>query len=235
MLANAVFDERATWAAGAFWDTNDFGDSAGSQGFNFAGRVTGLPVYADGGRRLVHLGAAYSVGNPDGDVSFSQRPEAHLAPRFVDTDDFAANSVNRMGLEAAWVQGPFSLQGEYMQTWADGNGANPSFDGYYVLASYFLTGEHRPYKTARGAFDRVKVNRPFLFGARGPGAWELAARYSSLDLSDDDVRGGYLSDVTGGVNWHLDDNVRVTANYVFAHLHNVGDANIFETRFQVDF
>jgi phosphate-selective porin OprO/OprP len=184
----------------------------------------------------VHLGAAYSHGDPEGDdISFSQRPEAHLAPRFVDTGDIPTDGLDRMGLEAAWGHGPFSLQGEYMRAWVDTSGATPSFDGYYVQASYFLTGEHRPYKTARGTFDRVRVNRPFLFGDGGPGAWEVATRYSAIDLSDEDVRGGRLSDVSGGVNWHLDDNVRVSANYVWANLHTVGDAHAFQTRFQIDF
>jgi phosphate-selective porin OprO/OprP len=236
MLANAVFDERATWAMGVFRDSDDFGSSSEDGGFNFTGRLTGLPYFTDGGRRLVHLGAAYSHGDPEGDeIGFSQRPEAHLAPRFVDTGDVPTDGLDRMGLEAAWVHGPFSLQGEYLRTWVDTSGATPSFDGYYVQASYFITGEHRPYKTGRGSFDRVRVNRPFLFGEGGPGAWEVATRYSAIDLSDEDVRGGRLSDVTGGVNWHLDDNVRVSANYVWANLHTVGDTHALQTRFQIDF
>ena len=236
MLTNTVLDERATWAMGAFRDSDDFGNSSDDGGFGFTGRLTGLPYWEDGGRRLVHLGAAYSHGDPEDDaIAFSQRPEAHLAPRFVDTGDIPTDGVDRLGIEAAWVCGPLSLQGEYMRSWVDTDGATPSFHGQYVQASYFLTGEHRPYKTGRGAFDRVKVQRPFLFDGGGPGAWEVAARYSVIDLADEDVRGGRLSDVTGGVNWHLNDNVRVSANYVYADLRSVGEAHAFQSRFQIDF
>ncbi|MFP4257307.1 MAG: OprO/OprP family phosphate-selective porin, partial [Desulfobacterales bacterium] len=146
-----------------------------------------------------------------------------------------------MSLEAAMVMGPFSAQGEYMQSFVGSDAANdPDFSGYYVYGSYFLTGESRNYKPGSGSFGRVKPNRDFSFHKQGAGAWELGVRYSSLDLNDESIEGGELNDLTLGVNWHLNPNVRTMINYVYADLEDRADvdddsANILQARFQVDF
>ena len=44
-----------------------------------------------------------------------------------------------------------------------------------------------------------------------------------------------MSDVTFGLNWYVFPNVRIMANYVLAHLNNVGDSDIFQLRFQIDY
>ncbi len=228
--------ERLTWAGGLFRDADGFGDAKGNA-YNLTGRITGLPLYQDGGERLVHLGFAYSHRNPDNTVRFRERPESHLAPRLVDTGALTANAVDLFGAEAAVVLGPASLQGEYMHAAVDAStGSSPDFAGYYVQASYFLTGEHRPYKRSHGAFGRVKPKENFIGKeGTGPGAIELAVRYSSLDLTDAAVTGGKLDDVTAGVNWYLNPNTRVMANYVHADLDSTGTADAFQMRFQVDF
>ncbi|MFW5810298.1 MAG: porin [Thermodesulfobacteriota bacterium] len=61
-----------------------------------------------------------------------------------------------------------------------------------------------------------------------------------IDLTDADIEGGELSDITLGVNWHLNPNVRVMFNYVYADLEDRAevsddDANLFQARFQIDF
>jgi len=130
--------------------------------------------------------------------------------------------------------GPFSLQGEYIHSAVDSEQAgDPDFSGFYAYASYFLTGEHRPYKNTAGKFSRVKPKKNF--GAGGPGAWELAARYSHLDLNDEDIEGGELDDITVGLNWYLNPNTRIMWNYVHTDLDGVGDADAFQMRAQVDF
>ncbi len=235
-VSGHCFDERLTWAGGIFRDTDGFGDGSGN-GYNFTGRVTGLPLYQEDGARLVHIGLAYSHRNVDDSVRFRERPESHLAPRLVDTGSLAADAVDLVGVESAVVLGPASLQGEYVHASVDGSaGMSPDFGGYYVQASYFLTGEHRPYKRSHGAFGRVKPQENFIGkDGGGTGAVELALRYSSIDLSDAGVAGGELDDITVGVNWHLNPNTRVMANYVRADLDSVGEADVFQMRFQLDF
>jgi phosphate-selective porin OprO and OprP len=72
--------------------------------------------------------------------------------------------------------------------------------------------------------------RPFsLREGGGWGAWELAFRYSDIDL-DDHVVPGMAAAVTGGVfggrqrsyvtglNWYVNRNVRLMLNYVHADI-----------------
>ena len=234
MFHKSELGDRMTWALGVFKDTDDVGDRIGDGEYDFTARLTGLPWYEDKGRKLLHLGAAYSHRNPNDDkVRFRERPEVHISPRYVDTHDITdLDDMDLVGAEAALVAGPFSLQGEYinaMTNTADGTG--PMFSGFYAMASCFLTGENRAYKG--GLFSRVKPKKNF--GAGGLGAWELAARYSHLDLTDEEVEGGELDDITVGLNWYLNPNTRFMFDYVHADLDEVGQSDTFQMRTQVDF
>lgn len=238
MFHDHALQERLTWAAGAFRETDDFGQGFGEDSeYNVTARLTALPWYMDKGRQLLHLGFSYSHKFRNNDpVRFRQQPEAHLSPvRFVDTKGFASDGADLVNPEAALVFGPFSLQGEYFHAFVDAPDAgDPEFNGYYVMGSYFLTGEHRRYEAKSGVFSRVKPRHNFD-GKGGLGAWEVGLRYSHLDLDDAGIRGGELDDLTVGLNWYLNPNTRVMLNYVFADLDDVGDTNIFQTRFQIDF
>ena len=75
----------------------------------------------------------------------------------------------------------------------------------------------------------------------GKGAWEVAYRYSFLDLNDDVTIGGYVRDHTIGLNWYLNPYTRLMFNYVnsqttdYPGVEGVGRADIFEMRCQIDF
>lgn len=244
MFQNAVFDQRATWAAGVFTETDDSADNLQLDGnWRVDGRVTGVPWYVEEekGRQLLHLGVSRSrIENTDGAARFRSRPESHLAPRYVDTGTFAASHSWLAGAEAALVLGPLSVQAEYLSTWVDTAGDTAMFDGFYAFVSYFLTGENRPYRRTNGTFDRVKPNKNFGLGENsGLGAWEVLLRYSQVDLNDSGITGGRLNDITGGVTWYLNPNWKIYFNYVYAQLDRGaadGDtAHIFQTRFHVDF
>lgn len=78
-----------------------------------------------------------------------------MAPRLADTGSFSAEYGDFIGADAAWVDGPFSLQGEYDHAFIEGRNrwdGNPNCWAASIQASYFLTGEHRPYKTSTGTF-----------------------------------------------------------------------------------
>jgi phosphate-selective porin OprO and OprP len=63
---------------------------------------------------------------------------------------------------------------------------------------WVITGEPIPYDVERAAWARPKVDHPFSPADSGIGAWELAARYSTVDL-DSNVVPGVPQSVTGGV------------------------------------
>ena len=102
--------------------------------------------------------------------------------------------------------------------------ADPSFGGWYVQGAWTLTGQPRRYNAANGGFDVPRVGKPFSLKARTWGVWELAARYSELDLdyragvagtvpSASSVRGGEQQIFTIGLNWYPNNNVRFLADY----------------------
>ena len=243
-LSNAFLGDskspRMTWAVGVFRDADDFGDASSNE-WNITGRITGLPWYKDKGKQLVHLGAAYSFRAPHETLRYRERPEAHMAPRFVDTGSFAAENANLVGLEAALVSGPFHAEGELITSFVDKTNGGNNLYGFYGQGGYFLTGETRPYKNEEGAFSRVKPKNNFNIvklldgNYNSIGAWELATRWSYIDLNNHDINGGIMNDVTVGLNWHLNPNMRIMSNYIHSTRNGIGYADIFQMRFQVDF
>lgn len=246
--------ERLTAAAGIFRTTDDFGNNYNDGGYSGSVRVTGLPWYDAEGAHLLHLGLGYTHRNPEDTTRIRQRPEAHGADRFVDTGAFDVEDIDSISLETAMLYGPLTLQGEYFFTDVNTQDlGDRDFSGYYVQASYMLTGETRPYKNANGVFDRIRPKHNFKLGGddAGWGAWEVALRYSNLDLNDGhtsfvdrildrsrEIRGGEEDNLTLGLNWYLNPNVRVMWNYTHANLDSPlydGDLNIFQTRFQLAF
>jgi phosphate-selective porin OprO/OprP len=146
-------------------------------------------------------------------VRFKQRPESHVTDiNIIDTSLVSdASSVSKLGVELATTMGPFSAQAEYIRAHAERKGLeNLDFDGWYLETSYFLTGESRQYK--HGKFGRPKPKS--AVGKGGIGAWQLAVRYSTIDLTDGSVIGGEANAVTIGVNWYPTSTLRFTANYV---------------------
>ena len=75
-------------------------------------------------------------------------------------------------------------------------------------------------------------------GSGGFGAFEVAARYSTIDLDDGLVNGGTENNLTIGVNWYLNPQVRFMANYIHVDTNsNAGNDNpdVIQFRGQLDF
>jgi phosphate-selective porin OprO/OprP len=217
---NGTYADVLTAAAGFFGegvDSDDFDNDDESEGYGGSGRVTFAPIHTP--TRVVHVGGSASWRTPDeaAMVRFRQRPESHVTDvRLVDTDVFEADDFASYGAEAAVVYGPLSLQGEFIGTSVDRqrfDTPDVGFSGWYVFGSWFLTGESRPYEFDTGVFGNLKPKS--VVGKGGIGAWELLARYSSLDLSDGVIDGGEEKDVTLGLNWYPNSNLRLLLNYIW--------------------
>ena len=133
---------------------------------------------------------------------FAARPECNFAPSVVnmtsapilnqhgsDRRDRLAGRGRRSGpgLRAALLSDRnFSARPSI--AWA---ASTTTSTARYAFVSYFLTGENRPYNRKMGVFDRVKPYEDF-FRVRtcdgnvgtGHGAWELAYRFSYIDMLD---------------------------------------------------
>ncbi|MDI6758160.1 MAG: porin [Candidatus Omnitrophota bacterium] len=232
---STFFNDALTLALGVFRDTDDYGMGTSNK-YNFGTRITATPIYKNKGEEFLHLGFSYSNRKTNGTLQYRSKPESNLAPYFVDTGVFSAKKANLYGLETAYIRGPLSFEAEYAGSSVDRKGnEDVYFQGLYGLASYFFTGETRAYSRSTGEFLRVRPKHNFSLKDKTWGAWEAALRYSYLDLDENNINGGILSDVTFGLNWYLNPNMRMMFNYIFANRNGYGDADILQTRFQVDF
>lgn len=250
-------DETMTWALSAFrFPTDAFANNIGDNGgYGMAGRMTVAPWLVDDGSRLVHLGGAYSFIDPANDrVRYRNQPEFFISetggadlvpagvpsevPLFVDTGPIFVNHVNLFAAEGGLVLGSLYMQSEAIYAVANQiGGPTVAFGGAYAYAGYFLTGEVRPYNRKSGLFGRVK---PLQNAGRcGWGAWELAARWSYIDLNDANIMGRRLNDLTAGANWYLNPRTKFQFNYIRAFLADPttadSSADIFAVRGHVDF
>ena len=237
-VALNTYGNNWSWAGGIFGE-GDSADGGDDEGSGFSTRLTYTPWRS--GKNMLHLGASFQARDPETNtLRFRARPEAHIdSTRFVNTGTMEAiDSYTTSGLELAMVNGPFSFQSEYLTTGVDRkNGLSDlDFDGYYLYGSWFVTGEYRPYDVKSGTFGRVKPKRNISQG--GIGAWELALRFSHLDLNDNDIRGGKESNTTLGLNWYVNPNIRFMFNYIYVDADNDvqdEDFDLFQTRAQIDF
>lgn len=233
MLHDSFLDDKLSIQAGLFREASSGDDVNIEDVRNITTRITFLPINND--NNLLHLGAAFSSRSSSDDTySVSSRAENHLGTKLLDMDLDNVTEMNLMGAEMAFVMGSFSVQGEYVMNSVEAM-EDYSFSGYYGQVSYFLTGEKRKYKNSLAGFDRVKPNKNMKEG-EGLGAFEVAARYSSMDLSE--AHAGTLNDITVGLNWYLNPCTRLMFNYVMGTLDNHGvetTENTFQCRMQIDF
>jgi phosphate-selective porin OprO and OprP len=204
-------DSKMSWAVGAFNDWMENSDTFSEGASQVIGRVTLLPYEsAENGMRW-HLGAGYRYSNGNEGFQYFTEPEFNESPLFVDTGFYESDEHNTYQLESALQIGSVWLNGEYINTDVDSTEAgDPTFDGYHVTASWVLTGETRGYKHNSGVFDNYPVAQSVYQG--GWGAWELASRWSSTDLSDGIIDGGEMDVWSLGVNWWLTPTFSVSMN-----------------------
>jgi phosphate-selective porin OprO/OprP len=247
-IGQPVLHERGTWVLGIFGggvvDT-EYGNASQHYG-NLIGRLTYLAIDHIAPDRpkeneYLHLGLSANVQySATSTVRYRSRPESYLATHLIDTGNIDASASGALGGEVAYVHGPFSVQGELIDSYVrQNNGDGLNFWGLYANTSWYLTGESRPYDRVNGEFQRLIPRRNFDFGKGGAwGAVELGARFSYTDLDNGDIHGGRMGLAMGEVNWYLHSHVRWMFNAgggrVSGGVHD-GDLVLFQTRIGVDF
>lgn len=229
-------------SSGKHWSTSIgvFGDSVNGnaghsgtdvttddQGWSTAGRATWAPIIEHD--QVLHLGvsgsytkAEDSVDDAHGSARFRVKPTGVVSDySLFDTGGIAnVRDYTNVNVEAAGVYGPFSAEAEYTRSYIarEDRGslaADPSdlmFDGWHMDVHYSLTGEARRYDVKTGTFGRVIPHHNFDL-AGGWGAWELAARIMQIDMNDGAYKAGRGTASSFGVNWNLNPNVRLMADY----------------------
>lgn len=251
---NTSADERGTSAISVIrFPTDAFGGNIGDDGgYGMMSRFTRL-LY-DREQTLLHVGFDYTIIDPSNNaVRFRAFPEVFVTetpgalvpegvpstlPPFVDTGVIPTDRFHLFNLEAAAQHGSWYLQSEVRYAHVKRSGASAvTFPGAYIQTAYVLTGETHPYDRNNAVFDRVRPEHSFLDG--GPGAWEIAGRWSYLNLNAPGIPGGQLNNFTLGVNWYLHPRIKFQANYIYSLLSDPSEgdtiANFVALRAQADF
>lgn len=264
MVFGNTEDEQSTYALSGFrFPTGPYGGNIGdSGGFGVATRLTHLLIDHGDGNGLLHIGGGFTFANPANNlVQYRNQPEVFVSetggaaqvpvgvplavPPFVDTGLIPTQNFSLFNAELAYAIGSFYAQSEVTcSVVKERNGTTNNFSGAYAQFGYFLTGESRAYNRKGGVFGRVVPLDPFSRDG-GCGAWELAGRWSYIDLNDKNIQGGRLTDLMLGVNWYLNQYTKFQFNYIHAFLNSSSNvngpvidnsnANILAVRAQVDF
>lgn len=213
-----------------------------AKNWSIDGRVVFMPKLGDG---RLHIGASAHFRDLNGttnSVRYRARPLLHTTDvRLVDTGSFVATSERNFGGELAYITGPFHATVEgHMLTASRPGAPDPTFWGGYAEVGFLLTGEDTAYKG--GVYDRIKPKNPV--GNGGLGAFQVNARYDTIDLTDAGRNGGRQQTAAVSLLWIPMEYVRFIANYGHIWLNGAavtaaGDPNysadVFGMRAQFDF
>ncbi|MGQ0740770.1 MAG: OprO/OprP family phosphate-selective porin [Alphaproteobacteria bacterium] len=182
-----------------------------------------------------------SLGTDASTIRLRERPNIRVdgANRPIDTGAIPAEGGWAWGLEGVIHWRNFMLYGEYWNFGVErpsGPLPDPDFEGWYVEGSWIITGESKRYSTSSAVFGNPKVIDPVSLSDSGWGVWELVGRYDVDDLNYragaigsplpfGGIRGGKQEAWTVGLNWYLNNNVRVMFNYINVEIDRVGAGN----------
>lgn len=201
-------------------------DYGRSTGHSFTGKAVWRPLHKSASSQL-HLGAAISYRTPKasdapadfGGMRYSTRNSTSInRKKYLDTDVIkgvdhellytieAAGSYEGLRYEAAYIGNTVKLKDDSPMT----NKLDKNFGGWYAQAGYLLFGGRQRYDSNGAKFNRVERGRKW-------GDIEVAARYEYLNLNDfdGDVYGGSAQAYTLGVNYWVNNNVKLMINYQY--------------------
>lgn len=237
--AGARFFGDRYWL-GAYLTGPAIGDSHTQTGERFGSFQRAAFQVATGDDYSVHLGldidellqAPTSGKGTPNTITLSDRPELRIDPTtFLNTGTIGTplNPVTGglvIDVETAATWRSLFWQGEYFHYQVDRSGLpTADFAGAYGEVSWTFTGEPHTYNPQAGAYRRVLPKRPFSLKEGGWGAWEIAFRYSYIDLDSNYVIGELQSSTpaaiiggkqygyTLGLNWYPNDLIRLMLDF----------------------
>lgn len=217
-LYNSTPSQNLAWATGFFIDSINeaakkrFDDN---QGYRASGRISWIPLYDEPsqGRYVFYTGAGIlHTDDHDERVLLRARPQISEGPRLLNTGPLDVDHFTTANIESAVVLGPVTIQSEaYLSSLNMIQGGSRTANGAYVHATWFVTGENRFFERFGQHGTQFGRTTPFsnfhcTRGGWSPGALELKARWSRLDLNNLDS--GQYNDFTVGFNWYWNDRTR---------------------------
>jgi len=179
-------------------------------------------------------------------VRLQERPELRVSGvRLVDTGSITSDGLTAYGLEAGASWRNLYAAGEWYDIDVNRKAAapavspfDPSFSGWYAQGAWTITGERHAWTNANGGFVGIRPAKVFDPKRGAWGAWELAARYSVLDLNDHagvagaispagGIRGGEQKITTVGLNWYPNNVIRFLLDYQWTRVDRLNAAGAF--------
>lgn len=234
------------------------GDEQAQMLFRLGNRVwSDGPSNLAWGMSIAHVfNSGTNAGGGSPTINLQDRPQIRVdGTRLISTGSIDAQTADMIAFDLAGNYENFFLGGEWAQFTLDrrcGNATttfnggvcagqpfraiadNPTFEGWYVEGSWILTGESKPYTVAAlnneiGGFQQPVPSRPFSLNGDSWGAWELAARYSDIDLDWNPRRTASATQLAGiaggrqrildiGVNWYMNRNVKLQVHNSFVNV-----------------
>lgn len=260
-LSGDLVKDVLTYEAGVFNGVVDGGsaDSDTSDDKDFVGRLFATPFKTTeiDALRGLGLGIAGSIGKEEGSGTTtglaSYRTPGQVRVFSYLTSTNAADNVladgdrTRIAPQLTYYYGPLGVIGEYIvssqEVRKDDQATTLDNDAWQIATTYVLTGEEN-------SFRGINPARPFDLAKGQWGAFELAARYSELNV-DDQTFPTYANpnrSVAGiqswalGLNWYLTRNLRSSLTYEQSAFDGGAakgadreDEEILFARFQVSF
>lgn len=241
---NLGVDERSLIQAGIFKPTNNvFGFSTGTGDYSVVGRATHLLWYESEGESLFHVGISgkqatgVSQAGADGRVVTFRTRDAIRSGLASDWPvpagiNLVGNDLQMANLELVGVQGRWTMQSEYAVSsyhdarlrFSDPIAGNAVYHGGYVQLMRFLTSDHDHYNKTTATFERLKPRENFFLvrgrdggSISGLGAIQVGARYNYLNLNSQGLNGGILNNLTTGLNWFWNPNMKLQFDYSATH------------------
>ncbi len=165
----------------------------------------------------VFIGASITHGEQDEDLKDISYRSAGRVPFFKYAPEAKTDgNRDRYGADVEWYCGPASVKAEWLKSRQENvfigtTNDTASFDGYYVMGSYMLTGEDK--LRNRAMTDVSTRNGTF-------GAWEAVLRFDEFNANSSLFDTGLATGAdraqaaTVGLNWYPNANVRVMGNVV---------------------
>ena len=257
-LGGDLAGARVQYAVGIFNGVPDLGngDLDNNDDKDVAARLFFQPFVAD---KSAWSGLGFGISGSSGDQAgtvtapnlpafrtpgqatfFSYRSDATAAGTTV-----AAGTRRRLSPQATFYLGPFGLLTEYVTSKQEVRRASDRAEltntAWQAAASWVIGGT--------ASYRGVTPKKPFSGFGSGPGAFELAARYSRLEVDRDAfplfANPASAARTAGawalGVNWWANRNVRFLTSYEVTEFDGGAadgdrpDERVFFTRFQISF